>query len=67
MHEGESKRNALFFSTGIIINTDTCIRHQNEAGPLRIPFLLLNIVTISLSSNAPPANESIYSCHIKFC
>ena len=38
-------------STGIITSTGTCIIHQNEAGPLWIISLLLNIVTISLNSN----------------
>ena len=57
----------FFFSTRIIINTGTCIIHQNEAGSLWIISLLLNIVTISFNSNVPPLNESMYLCLIKFC
>ena len=41
---------------------ETCIIHQNEAGPMWITSFLLNIVTISLNSNVPLSNESIYPC-----
>ena len=67
MYKGESKSNAFFSITGIITDTGTCIIHQNEAEPLWITSLLLNIVTISLNSSFPPSNESMYSCHVKFC
>ena len=67
IYEGESKSNSFFFTTGIITDTGTCIIHQNETGPLWILFLLLHIVTISLYSDVPPSNESIYPCLIKFC
>ena len=30
IYEGESKSNAFFFSTGIIANTGTRIKHQNQ-------------------------------------
>ena len=66
-YEDESKSNAFFFRTGMITNTGTCIIHQNEAGPLWITSLLLNVVTISLNSNIPPSNESMYTCLVKFC
>ena len=62
MYEGESKSNAFFFSTGIITNTELCIIHQNQTGPMLITSLLLNTVTISLNSNIPPLNESTCSC-----
>ena len=29
--------------------------------------LLLHIVTVSLNSNVPPSNESMYPCPVKFC
>ena len=44
-----------------------CIIHQNKTGSKWITFLLLNIVTISLNSNVPPLNESMYPCLVKFC
>ena len=56
----------FFFSTGIITNTRTYTIHQNETGPLWITSLLPNIVTLSLSSNVPPSNESMYPYLIKF-
>ena len=58
---------ALFYSTGIITNIGTCIIHPNEAGLLLITSLLLNIVTVSLTSNVPVSIESIYPCFVKFC
>ena len=67
LYKGESKSNAFFFSTGIITDTGTCIIHQNKAGPLWITSLLLNTVTISLNSNVPPLNESLYPSLVKFC
>ena len=48
-------------------DTGTCIRHQNEAGPLWITSLLLNIITVSLNSIVPPSNEGMCPCFIKFC
>ena len=69
IHKGKSKSNVFFFSTGIIADTvfRTCIIHQNEAGSLWITSLLLNMVTISLNSNVPSSNVSMYLCLIKFC
>ena len=64
---GWVEKNAFFFNTGIITDTGTCIIHQNEAGLLWIPFIRLNIVTVSLSSNVPPSNKSMYLCLVKFC
>ena len=66
-YDSESKSNAFFFSTGKIIDIGTCIIQENEAGPLWMTSLLLNIVTISLNSNVPLSNESMYACLIKFC
>ena len=62
----EWKSNPFSFSTGIIIDTGTCIIHQNEAGPHWITSLLLNIVTVSLNSNVPSSNESMHPCLVKF-
>ena len=67
MYEGEWKSNTLFFSTGIITDTGTYTIPQNEAGPMWITSLLLNIVTISLDSNVSPLNESMCRSHVKFC
>ena len=67
MYEGLSKNNVILFRTGMITNTGTCIIHPNKAGPLWIPFLLLHIVTVSLNSNVPPLNESMYPYPVKFC
>ena len=57
IYEGESTNHTFFFGTGIITDTGTYIIHQN--GRLGITSLLLNIVTVSLKSNAPPSNESM--------
>ena len=65
-NEGGIKSNVILFRTSIITNTGTCIIHQNEAGPLWITSLLLHIVTISLNSNVPPSNESMYPCPVKY-
>ena len=67
LHIGESKSNAILFRTGIITNTGTCTIHQNKAGPLWITSLLLHIVTVSLNSNVPLSNESMYPSPVKFC
>ena len=67
IYEGELKSSVLFFSAGIITDTGTCIIHQNKAGPLWITSLLLNIVIVSLNSNVPPSNESMYLYVVKFC
>ena len=61
------KSNAFFFSKRIITHTGTCIMHQNEAGPLWITSLILNMVIFSLYSNVPPSNESMYPCLVRFC
>ena len=44
----------------------TCIIHQNEAGPLWLTSLLLNIVIVSLSSNVLLLKGSMYHYLIKF-
>ena len=66
-YEAELKSNDFFFSTGIIIETGTCILYQNEDGPLWITYLLHNIVTTPLNSNVPPLNENMYPSLVKFC
>ena len=67
IYKGELKSNAFFFSTRIITDTGTSIIHQNKDGSLWITSILLNIVTVSLNSNVPPSNESMYPCFMKFC
>ena len=66
-YKGDSKSNAILFKTGIITNTRTYIIHQNEAGHLWIGSLLPHIVTVSLNSNVPSSNESMYPRPLKFC
>ena len=61
------KSNAFFFSIEIITDIGTCIIYQNEAGPLWITSLPLNIVIISLNSKVPPSNERMYPCLLKLC
>ena len=62
---GESQKVMLFFrSTGIITTSRIYTIPQNEAGPLWITSLLLNIVTVSCNSNVLPSNESMYPCLI---
>ena len=61
IYERESKSNALFFSTGIITDTGTCIIPQNEVAFLWIPSLPLNIVTVSLNSSVPSCLSSLWS------
>ena len=61
------KINAFFFNTGITTDAGIYIIHQNEVSPLWITSLLLNLVTISLNSNVPPSNESMYPCFVTFC
>ena len=63
----KKKSNAFFFSKGIITDTGTRIIHQNEASPLWITFLLINIVIVSLNRNVTPSNRSMYPCRVKFC
>ena len=65
--ESKKKNNTFFFSTTIITDTGTFIIHENEVSPLWITFLLLKIVFVSLNSNVPPLNESMYPCLVKFC
>ena len=61
-----SKRsNVIFFSTWMITDTRACIIQQNRADLLWIISLFLNIVTISLNSNVPPSNESMYPYLVK--
>ena len=60
-----SNRWANVRSRGIITTAGTCIIYKNEAGPQWITSLLLNIVTVSLNSNIPPSNESMYPCLVK--
>ena len=60
-------KNAVFFRAGIINDTGTGIIHQIEDSCLWITSQLLNIVTVSLNSNVPPSNESMYVSLVKFC
>ena len=65
IYEGESQSNAFLFNKGIIADTSTCTIYQNEASPLWITSLLINIVPVSLNSNVPPSNN--YPCDVEFC
>ena len=65
-YKGESKSFA-FSLLQEQLPTQEHVMHLNEAAPLCIKSLLLNMVTFSLNSNAPPLNESMYSCLVKFC
>ena len=55
----------LFHWKGIY--TGTCIIYENEAGLQWIISLIQNIVTVSLSCNVTPSNESMYPSFVKFC
>ena len=61
------RKNSFFFCTGIITDTETCIIDQNEAGPLWITSLPLNLVNVSLNINVLPSNKSMYTFLAKFC
>ena len=67
INEGESKSNAFFFGSEIITDTGTCIIHPNEAAPLWITFLFLDIVTFYLNKNVPLLIEIMCPCLLKFC
>ena len=64
-YKDELKSNAFFFSIGIITDTGTYIMHQNQAIPLWITSLLLNIVIVSFNCNVPPSNESMCLCLVR--
>ena len=66
IYERESKSNAIFFSTGIITDTITCIIYQNKNCLLWIISLFLNIVNVSINRTVLPLNESLYSSLVKF-
>ena len=67
IYEAELKSNAFVFVTGKITDEGTRIINHKEAGPMKITSLLLNILTVSLKSNVPPLNESMYPSLGKFC
>ena len=66
LYECQSKSNTFFFNTEIITDTGACIIHETESGPMAIPSPLLNIVTVSLSSNVLPSNQRMFPCLVKF-
>ena len=63
---GTAKKTA-FTGSATQINAAECSIYQNEAPNVRIPNLLLYIISTSLDSNSPSSKERLYSCFVKLC
>ena len=61
IYQGYSKSNAPNFIMYEQITIVACIIHQKKGTRVRIKFLLLHVVSISLKSYSPSMNEGMYT------